>query len=91
MEKKLAQSIAQLNEEGWHELKLNIDTAEYARHIIKTYNLTQSDFVVEMDIDVSDYKAFINGGYPYTIKDLAKLRAVDNYLHAKKQKLITNK
>ena len=87
MNKQLANMIADLNHEGWHELKLNIEAAEFARAIIKEHNLTQSDFVVEVDIDVSDYKAFINGGYAYTLKDLAKLRAVDNKLHIQKQKI----
>lgn len=87
MRKQLQDILKQLNEAEYIELRDCLAVAGNVRSLKREYGLTDSQISGELDVDISDVKAYLTGAYPYTVKDIAKIQAFAMRLEStKKQK-----
>ncbi len=84
MDKGLRVQLQILTDVDFIELSKAINTAQKARNLIFEYNISDNEFCLRMSINKSKFKEFINGSYPYTLMDLAKMEVYGKELYIKR-------
>jgi len=76
MKDTLKKELIELDEVGFGELVLHIETANRTFSFLKQSGLSVEEFARRMKITPEEGEAFRFGAYPYTLMDLATLETV---------------
>lgn len=75
MNRILNQALQSLSDLDFRELQLAIQLAGEAREIMRRFQVSAEDFALRMELADDDILPFLSGGYPYHLRDAAKLQA----------------
>jgi hypothetical protein len=72
--KEIRKFLGDLSDEDYHYTKVQLSMARDARNLITEFSLTEERFCTLLKINGKKaYKSFLNGGYNYTIRDMANM------------------
>ena len=72
--KEIRKFLSALDDSDYHYVKIQMSMARDARNLINEFKLTEEQFCALMKFNgIKNYQSFLNGGYNYTIRDMANL------------------
>lgn len=72
--KEIRAFLSELNDTEFHYLNIQFSLARDSRNMVNEFNLTKERFCELMQIDITLYDAFLNGGFDYDIMKMALLK-----------------
>lgn len=66
--------LSGLTDLDFHYLGIQIDMAKDAHKLIATFDVAKEDFCKYMDIRLTDYNRYLNGGYNYSLESIARMQ-----------------
>ena len=73
-DKEIRTFLSELNDTEFHYLNIQFSLARDSRSMITEFNITKERFCELMKIEITEYQAFLNGGYNYDIMKMALLK-----------------
>ena len=73
--KKIREFLGNLTDHEYRFIRIQISLANDARKIISDFNVSKERFCELIELDLSDYDAYVKGGFEYTVDKMALLNA----------------
>ncbi len=74
--KKVRDFLTELDDVGFRYMKIQVSMGTDARNMMEEFNLSKEQFCELAKIDISDFQSYINGGYDYTVLNMAIMHTV---------------
>lgn len=87
MGKNIIKFLKDIGEEDFRLLELHLQSANMCRDIQMRYQITDEHMASELGLTKVKFKHFRNGGFEYSLRDWAKLQAIQTRRETERMKI----